>query len=83
MTHATAAGVAAGVSTADIASGEKGSIVCHPGAIVPVESTGTIAAGDEVEVGTAGVAAVLSAGIAVGIAMSGATGGADAEIRLY
>lgn len=79
--HATAAGAALGVSAQTAASGSLVGVIC--GGIVPVTAGGTIDAGDEVEVGAAGVAVTLASGKAVGICMTGATNGNDAEIYLY
>ena len=82
VAHATAAGVAFGVSKYDAATGEKVGVVRGPGFIVPVMAGGTIAAGARVEVGTTGQAVTIAAGIAVGIAVAGATNGVLAQIAL-
>lgn len=57
--------------------------VAHaPGLIIPVESSGAIDAGDEVEVGAAGVAVVFAAGIKAGLAVSTAAAG-QVFVSLY
>lgn len=73
VAHATAAGPAIGVSLWDAAAdGDQVGVICE--GIVPVVSSGAIAAGAEVEVGAAGVAVTLAAGKSVGIAVSAAAG---------
>lgn len=73
VAHATAAGVAIGVALADASGdGEQVDFICE--GIVPVVSSGAIAAGAEVEVGAAGVAVTLASGKAVGVAVSAAAG---------
>jgi hypothetical protein len=74
---------AAGVAKYDVTDGNEGGVHGQPGMIVPVTAGATIAAGEEVQVGPAGAAIPLAAGIAVGLAMSGAAAAADAEIKLY
>lgn len=79
--HATAAGRVFGVSAADAASGELFTVVRD--GVVKVLAGGTIAAFAEVEVGTDGKAVTLSAGVAVGYALTGVTNNNVAEISLY
>lgn len=81
--HADAAGRSLGVSSHDIPSGKKGTAICTPGIVLPVTAVGAIAAFAEVEVGNAGRAATKSGGVAVGVAMTAANDGTDAEIKLY
>lgn len=81
VAHATAAGVVIGVSAHDAASGSLVGVLS--GGIVPVTAGATITAGQRIEVGTNGQAIPLAAGIAVGVAMTGAASGADAEIKLF
>lgn len=83
VAHATAAGRICGVSKYDAASGAKVGVLRGSKMVVPVMAAGTIAAGAEVEVGTAGQAVTKSAGVAVGYAETGATSGQDARICLY
>jgi len=73
----------AGVAKYDVANGEAGGVHGRPGMIVPVKAGAAIVAGVEVEVGAAGTAITLASGKAVGLAMSGAANGADAQIKLY
>ncbi len=80
---ATAAGRIAGVAAQDIAINKHGTIHRGGGRVTYVTAGGTIAAGAEVEVGAGGTAVTLSAGKAVGYAVTGATSGNDAEISLY
>lgn len=72
-----------GVARYDVAKDAKGGAIGTPGRIVPVTTGGAIAAGDEVEVGSAGKAIKLASGIAVGLCVSGAASGAEAEVKLY
>lgn len=83
VSHATAALKVFGVSAYDAASGKKVGVLRGSGFIVPVTAGGTIAANAEVEVGTNGQAVTLASGKAVGIAVTGATNGNDAQIALY
>lgn len=76
VAHATAAGRALGVASADIASGATGSI--KRGGVLPVTSGAGITAGVEVEVGTAGKVITLASGKAVGIAVE-TVGSADVD----
>lgn len=55
-----------GVATRDIKSGAIGSVIRE--GIVPVAGTGSIEAGDQVEVGADGKAAAANSGVVVGIA---------------
>lgn len=78
-----AAAKAFGVAKYDAASGAKVGVWCQPGIVVPVTAAANITAGQEVEVGATGQATPLAAGKAVGMALTAATTGNDAEIRLY
>lgn len=82
--HASANGQAVGVAEFDVASGSLGSMIATPGAVVPVTADGAISAGARVMVGTAGKAkAAATGGIPVGVAMSGASDGADCQVQLF
>lgn len=72
VAHCAAGARAFGVALTDIASGDPGTI--KRTGIVQVVSSGTITAGAEVEVTTAGVALAFSSGIKVGLAVSTAAG---------
>lgn len=71
-----------GVAAHDAASGAKVTVWPLPGVTHEIASTGTIAAGDGIKAGAAGVAATVvvatgaAAGTLLGIAETGATGGA-------
>lgn len=80
---ATAAGRIFGVAAHDAAVGEVVDVMRTPGIVVPVTASGAIAAFEEVEVGAAGAALALAAGIAVGFALTAAADGEDAQICLY
>ncbi|GAA2516712.1 capsid cement protein [Winogradskya humida] len=80
---AAAASKAFAVAVQDAAIGEKPGLLRGPGFIVPVTAGAAIAAGAQVEVGTAGQAITLASGIAVGVAITAATSGTDAQIALY
>lgn len=77
-----AASRAFGVATYDAAAGEKVGVIRGSGFVVPVTAAAALTANQQVEVGAAGQAAVLAAGIAVGIVVTGAAAGADAQIAL-
>jgi hypothetical protein len=83
MAHAGAGVKAFGVAKYDVASGARGPAYDTPGRVVPVTADGPIAAGAEVEVGAAGKAKTLGTGKAVGLCLTGASDGGDAEIKLY
>lgn len=83
INHATAAGRIFGVAKYDGAVGDVIPVEKTPGSIVPVTASGAIAAFEEVEVGTAGVAVAKASGVAVGYAVSAAADGTDAQICLY
>lgn len=78
---ATAAGRILGVAAHDAGIGEKVAVLRS--GVVPITAGAGIAAFAEVEVGTAGQVITKSAGIAVGVCLTGAANGADAEIALY
>lgn len=89
--HASANGPAVGVAAADVASGKVGHAVSA--GIVPVTASGSIAAGARVVVDTGGKAkawdgsldtsgSTATVPVIVGIAMTGASDGNDAEILL-
>lgn len=82
VAHATAAGAAFGVAAYDAATGEKVGVLRGSGFVVPVTAAATLTAGQRVEVGANGQAAVLASGIPVGIVVTGATSGTDAQIAL-
>jgi hypothetical protein len=83
VAHAAAAGRIVGVSKYDAVTGDKVGILRGSKMVVPVTAAGAIAAGAEVEVGTAGQAVTLAAGVAVGYAETAATSGQDARVCLY
>ena len=71
---------ALGVAAYDIANGARGPVIVE--GVVPVTASGSIAAGAQVEVAATGKVATLASGKAVGIALTGAADGDDAEILL-
>lgn len=81
--HATAAGKIAGVAAYDAASGSRVAIIRGKGQIVPVTAAGSITAGAELEVGTAGKATTFSAGVKVGRALSAGSTDTDMWVELY
>jgi hypothetical protein len=83
MAHCGAGLKPAGVAKYDVASGAKGGVHGQPGMIVPVTTAAAITAGVEVQSDATGFAIVKAAGVAAGLAMSGAASGADAMIKLY
>ena len=89
VAHASANGVAIGVAAYDIASGARGPVI-HDG-VVPITADGAIAAGDRVVVGATGKAKTYDGTVTgnaqtvpfiVGIALTAAADGDDAEILL-
>lgn len=79
---ATAKGKAVGVAARDQA--EKGRVLVRRGPkVVPVTASGTIEAGEEVQVATGGKAVKFSDGVAVGRAWAKATDGEDCRVALY
>lgn len=72
-----------GVSKYDAANGALVGVHVQPGVIVPVTAGATITAGQEVQTDATGQAIPLAAGKARGLALTGASAGADAEIKLY
>ncbi|MEU4781034.1 DUF2190 family protein [Micromonospora sp. NPDC023633] len=82
VAHATAAGKAFGVAAYDAATGEKVGILRGSGFIVPVTAAAALTAGQGVEVGANGQAAVLAAGIRVGTVVTAAGAGTLAQIAL-
>lgn len=81
VAHATAAGPILGIAVTDAATGDL--LAVARGGVVKVTAGGSITAGAEVEVGTAGKVVAKSSGIAIGIAVTGAGNNTDAEIALY
>lgn len=82
--HAGVGDVPFGVAGHDIASGAIGQAYGLSG-VVTVEAGATLAQGDQIKVGAAGVAAVATAGtdFAIGVVMRGAASGALALVRLF
>jgi len=80
---ATAGGRICGVAGNTAAIGDQVRVVRGASRVVWVDAASNIAAGAEVEVGTAGKAITKDTGAAVGYAITGATSGAPAEISLY
>lgn len=89
---ASANGAVCGVAAHDAASGSLVGVIA--GGIVPVTADGAITAGDQIMVGATGkaktyapptttTATALPVVVVVGVAMTGAADGADAEIKLY
>ena len=78
---ASAAGVTIGVAAWDGAVGDL--VDVRRGGVVPITADGAITAGTRVEVGTTGKVRTLASGIAIGVAVSGAADGDDAQIALY
>lgn len=81
--HATAAGRVCGVSKYDADAESVVGVARGNSRVTFVTAEGSIAAFEEVEVGTAGAATAHNAGVAVGYAVTSATDGGDAEISLY
>lgn len=82
VSPATAKGMALGVASHDAA--EKGRVTVLVGNfVVPVTASGTIEAGEEVQVATGGKAVKFSDGRAVGRALAKATDGTDCKVLLY
>jgi Uncharacterized conserved protein (DUF2190) len=79
---ASAKGKSVGVAARDQAAEKRVLIRRHP-QIVPVTASGTIEAGEEVEVAAGGKAAKKNEGIARGRAWSKATDGLDCRVELY
>src|SRR3954453_3495972 len=82
VAHAAAGARAIGVSRVDAANGSLVGIHTQPGIIVPVTAGATLTAGQEVQSDATGQAIPFAAGIQLGVAMTGASAGADAEIKL-
>jgi hypothetical protein len=80
---ATAAGLSFGVAAYDAASGARVPVIRGKGSIVPVQFGGTVAAGAEVEVGTAGKAVTIASGKARGRAIEAGANGVTSLIELY
>lgn len=80
---ATAAGLSFGVAAYDAGSGARVPVIRGKGSVVPVTAGGTIAAGAEVEVGTAGKAVTIASGKARGRAVEAGTNNNDVLIELY
>lgn len=81
--HAAAGGLALGVAVRDAKSGDRFAVIIGPGHVVPVTAAAGLAAGDEVEVGADGKAAVLASGKARGRALSAASADSDVFVKLY
>ena len=80
VAHASAAGRAFGVAKEDAASGELVGVARD--GVVRVKASAAIAAGANVEVGSAGQAVTATSGVVVGYAVTAAASGADAELAL-
>lgn len=79
---ATAEGKALGVSSFDVASEHRGTMLLAP-MVVPITAAEGITAGEEVQVATGGKAAKLASGKAVGRALATVTTGNDCKVLLY
>lgn len=73
---------AIGVADKDAASGSLVGVYAGPGIIVPVNAGAALTAGEEVQSNATGQAIPLAAGKALGVVLTGASSGADAEIKL-
>jgi hypothetical protein len=82
VAHASAGTRAFGVSKYDAASGGKVGVMRGNSRVTFVTAGGNIAANAEVEVGTNGQAITKASGVAVGVCVTAATSGNDAEISL-
>ncbi|MDR2294693.1 MAG: DUF2190 family protein [Microbacterium sp.] len=80
---ASAAGLSVGIASRDTAAGAVLHVLRNPGEVLPVTAGGTIAVGDEVEVGANGRAVALASGKARGRAWSAGAAGNDVFIELY
>lgn len=80
---ATAAGPAFGVAAFDAPTGGTVAVIRGSKQILPVVAGGTLAAGEEVEVGAGGKAVKLASGKAVGRALDAAAADADVFIEIY
>ena len=83
VTTATAAGKAFGVAAFDAPQDGTVAVIRGSKTILPVVAGGTLAAGDEVEVGAGGKAVKLASGLAVGRALDAAAADADVFIEIY
>lgn len=83
VAHAAAGTRAFGVAAYDAASGAKVPVLRGSGRVVPITCSANIAANAQVEVTTNGQVATLAAGIAIGVCITAATSGNDAQISLY
>lgn len=81
VAHATAAGRIFGVAAHDAAINKDVTVL--RGGVVPILTSGVIAAFAEVEVGANGTVVTKASGVAIGFAVNGAANGAVAEIALY
>lgn len=81
VAHAAAAGRKFGVAGYSAAAGEPVPVIRK--GVVPITTSGVIAAGAEVEVGANGTVVTKAAGIAIGECLFDAANGADAQIALY
>ena len=80
---ATAGAKAFGVASHDAAVGERVAVL-RGKQIVPITATNaTIAAFDEVEVGTGGKVLTKNTGVAIGYAVTGCAANGEAQIALY
>lgn len=78
----TAAGRVFGVTSHDVAAGGKVTVISTPGTVLPVTAAAAIAAFEEVQVDALGRVIPLAGGVSVGVALTAAANGADAEIQL-
>lgn len=81
VAHATAGGPALGVAVTDAAAGDL--VAVARGGVVKITAGGAITAGAQVEVGAAGKVVALTTGVAVGLAVTGASNNGTAEIALH
>jgi len=79
----SAGGAIFGVAAWNAAIGEKVTVICQVGIIIPMTAAGTIAIGAQVEVDATGAVVTLDQGVAIGTAVKAGTSGNDVPIRLF
>lgn len=83
VSPATGASKVFGVAARDAAKDDRVPVIRGAKVIIPVTAGGTIAVGEEVEVGSAGKAVKLASGVAVGRALTAGASNSDVFIELY
>ena len=79
----TAGGRVFGVTSHDVPSGGKVTIVRGPGFVVPIKAAAALTAGAEVDTDAQGQVVAHAAGVAVGFVVDGCASGEDAQVALY